>query len=232
MNNEHSKLTTIIAFVKQNKIIIVAVALLFLFIYTVYLSIATLPQDNPITNTTNSPMQPSSAVTRLTVTPATSKQVNLYEPSITWTPVRFSEDDLRGVDFTESRLPDSSVKYSYESTNPNRPNEIIVKNNIIIYQRSIINSKYIFHYTNTMGAPDYVFQSSRFYGGNTMTYVYLEEGTAFVADAKTTLVKEQLSFQPTSLEDFKQKYAQDIADFTIIPTVAEEQGVVPPDQEQ
>lgn len=175
-----------------------------------------------VTPTTNTSANPSNAMISITVTPATQQTVNLYQPRQVWEPRRFDEGDLEGIPSTETQLPDGTTKYTYESTNPNRPNEIIVDKGTIIYQRSLINNKYIYHYTNTMGAPDFVFQSSKFYGANTMTYVYLNEGTAFVADAKTTLVKEQLSFQPTSLEQFKQKYAQDIADFTVIPTLPDE----------
>lgn len=193
--------------------------LVLLFIYIIFTSLTKSPKQITPTNTSS---RPSNTIASITVTPATQQRVNLYQTGNTWTPKSFDKGDLEGIPNIETQLADGTTKYTYESTNPNRPNEIIVENGTIIYQRSLVNNKYIYHYTNTMGAPDYVFQSSKFYGSNTMTYVYLDEGTAFVADAKTTLVKEQLSFKPTSLEQFKEKYAQDVADFTIIPTETEE----------
>jgi hypothetical protein len=227
MNPLQSKLARIGAVLKQNKFVVLAAGLVLLFLVIIFLSINSTPQNNVISR----PDEPRVEPTSKTVNPVTAKPANLYNPGITWTATRFSESDLKDIQYTESSLPDGSTKYSYESTNPNRPNEIIVNDGIVIYQRSLINNKYIYNYTNTLGAPDYVFQSSKFYGTNTMTYVYLRQGTAFVADTKTTLVKEQLSFQPASYSDFKQKYAEDIADFTVIPTLADEENAIPPSQE-
>jgi hypothetical protein len=220
MSTLRSKIATAFAFLKENKLIIVGAILVLLFLYIIFTSITESPRSTVSTNnTTNTP----SGTTSRTATPIpTPKPADLYKPDITWVPTTFTEGDLEGIEFTETQLPDGTTKFTYESTNPNRPNEIIVDKGKIVYQRSLINGRYIYHYTNTMGAPDFVFQSSNFYGSNTMTYVYLKKGTAFVADSKTTLVKEQLSFPPTTFEEFKQKYAQDIADFTVIPTLPEE----------
>lgn len=224
MESFQSKIANIFTLLKENPKLVLASILSLLFLYIIFSSITTRSQTVTPNNDqypTQSPRS-SNPLVSPTVTPNTGKQVNLYEPGITWSPTRFAEGDLEGISFTKAPLPDGSTKYTFESTNPNRPNEIIVRNGIITYQRNVINNKYIYHYTNTMGAADFVFQSSRFYGPNTSIYVYLEEGTAFVADASTTLVKEQLSFQPTSFEEFKEKYGEDIADYTIIPTLGDE----------
>lgn len=221
MESFQSKFANIISLLKENPKIVLASILSLLFLYIIFLSLTETSQTNPPTITVPT-TQPSNTLISITVTPITAKPANLYEPGITWSPTRFTEGDLEGISFTKNPLSDGSTKYTFDSANPRRPNEIVVRNGIIIYQRSLINNKYIYHYTNTMGAADFVFQSSRFYGDNTMTYVYLEEGTAFVADASTTIVKEQLSFQPTTLDEFKQKYGQDIADYTVIPTLGDE----------
>lgn len=224
MDSLRSKIANILILLKENPKLVLASFLSLLFLFIIFTSFRSTPQTiTPDANqSTTQPSQTVNTVRSLTVTPNEVKPANLYEPSITWSPIRFTEGDLEGISYTKSPLPDGTAKYTYESTNPNRPNEIIVKNGIIIYQRTVVNNKYIYHYTNTLGAADYNFQSSRFYGDNTSTYVYLEEGTAFVADASTTLVKEQISFQPTNFEEFKEKYGQDIADYTVIPTLGDE----------
>lgn len=224
MESLRSNIANMFSLLKENPKLVAAGILSLLFLYIIFTALSTKPQDTtPTTNkSATEPTQTDKTLTSITVTPNAARPPSLYEPGTTWSPTRFTEGELEGISFTKAPLPDGSTKYVYESTNPNRPNEIIVKNGIIIYQRTVVNNKYIYHYTNTMGAADYNFQSSRFYGDNTSTYVYLEEGTAFVADSSTTLVKEQLSFQPTNLEDFKQKYGQDIEDYTIIPTLGDE----------
>jgi hypothetical protein len=223
MNALKSRITSAFTFLKENKPLVVGAFLVVLFLYVIVTGLTADPR--PRNQTNNTTTQPSNTLISITVTPAAGQSSNLYQPGNEWSPRSFTEGDLEGISFTETQLPDGTTKYAYESTNPNRPNEIIIDKGTIVYQRSVINNKYIYNYTNTMGAPDYVYQSSKFYGANTMTYVYLQEGTAFVADVKTTLVKEQLSFKPTTLDQFKEKYAQDIADFTVIPTLPEEEYV-------
>ncbi len=218
MTNISPHVLNILAFLRRNKLLILALALVLFFLLILFLS-ASSPSENikPTNGTTPS----GNATTPRTQNLPTQSQVTGLNPAITWSPVRFSERTLNGVDFNKTQLPEGETKYSFPSSTPNRPNEIIVKDGVIIYQRAIVTDKYIYNYTNSLGAADYNYQSSRFYGSNTQTYVYLKEGTAFVADADTTLVKEQLTFEPVTLEEFKQKYAEDIADFTIVPTLSE-----------
>ncbi|MBA3723977.1 MAG: hypothetical protein H0W89_03745 [Candidatus Levybacteria bacterium] len=210
----------VLAFLRRNKLLILALVLVLFFLLILFLS-ATSPSENIQPNRTSTPgaTAPSGGTN-----PTMKSQLDIQKPAIIWSPTRFSEDTLKNVQFTKTPAPEGGIKYSISSSNPNRPNEIIVEDGVVVYQRAVITDRYIYNYTNTLGAADFNFQSSRFYGPNTVTYVYLEEGTAFVADAKTTLVKEQLSFQPVSFDAFKQKYAQDIADFTIIPTLADEEN--------
>ncbi len=210
-----------INFIKGNKAIVIAVALVILFIYILVVSItATSSQKNP--RDPNSPDPTRSSSSGGGPVPTASKDVSIYEPNTVWQPTRFSESSIQNVLIEKTQLNDGSTKYKYQSEDPKRPNELIVKDNEVIYQRTVIKNKYIYNYTNTLGAPDFVFESSKYYGPSTMIYVYLKSGTAFVADDKTTIVKEQLSFKPTSFEQFRDKYGDDIADYKIIPTLPDE----------
>jgi hypothetical protein len=209
---------------KRNILLLVALALVLLFFFILFLSATSSGKNNSQNSTTPIQVRPTISVNITpTGTPVpTRKPLNLTQPDMTWSPNSFSEDDLKGVNFNKTVLSDGSIKYTYPSSNANRPNELIVKDDIIIYQRVIVSKKYIYNYTGTLSAPEYSFHGSQFYGQDSMTYLYLQRGTAFVADANTTEVHEQLLFQPMSLDAFKQKYGTDITDYKIIPTLAEE----------
>lgn len=143
----------------------------------------------------------------------------MYEQQQTWNPVLFSQIDTSGKKLTATTLSDGSTKYTYPSDDPNRPNELVVKNDTIVYHRTTVSQKYVYNYTNNLEAPDYTFEGSRYYGPNTITYLYLKRGTGFVADSKTTLVQEQFIFQPMTLEEFKQQYGSDVTSYEVIPTL-------------
>lgn len=89
-------------------------------------------------------------------------------------------------------------------------------------KRTVVSQKILNNYTNAFGPPDYVFQGTRTYGSNAMVYVYLKRGLAVIADNNTTQVYEQWEFRPMSLDQFKEKYTQEILDFTIHPTLLDE----------
>lgn len=208
---------------KRNKVVFLLLpfGLLLLFL-VLFLTIFSQETTDTITPTPSTPQNNPTLTPTIAVIPTASEPVSLQNPEITWSPRYFSESESQNVGFQKTVLADNEIKYSYPSSNPNRPNEMIVKDGTVIYQRTVVSDKYTYHYTNSLDAPDYNFQGSRFYGSNTVVYVYLKSGTAFVTDANTTLVKEQILFQPMNIEDFKQKYGGDILDFTIIPTLPEE----------
>ena len=217
-----TRLDSIINYIKAKKLLFLLIPFGILIIFLLLYS--TIP--SPQSNTQPAQITPQNATyappTTTPATPSPVVPVSLDNPEISWSPKSFSEDDFQSVNFQKTQLSDGSIKYTYPSSNINRPNEIIVKNGTVIYQRSVITGKYVYNYTGSLDAPDYNFQGSRFYGGNTTVYVYLKTGTAFVADPDTTLVREQINFQPMNIEDFKKKYGEDIVDFTVIPTLPEE----------
>lgn len=124
-----------------------------------------------------------------------------------WTNQSFDENDMEGLNATKTVLADGSIQYTYNSDVPNRPNIIIVKNDINVFQRTPINASSDTPPANDQ--PDYVAQGSSFWGKNAVTYIYLSKGFAYVGDPPTQRVFEQMIFQPCSLDQFKQ-YDTDI----------------------
>jgi hypothetical protein len=210
-------------FLKKNALLLCAILLVLFFFFILYLSATSTPST---TNSTSSQghtttIRPTTIPTQ-SPTPQPKKSLSEYDQAITWSSEHFSNLDVQNVPLSRTPQADGSIKYTYASLQPSRPNEITVKDTIVVAKRTVVTQKYIYNYTNTLEAPDYTFIGSKFYGPNTTTYVYLNKGIAFVADSDSTMVKEQLVFQPTSLEDFKQKYGGDIVSFTLVPTLPEE----------
>lgn len=212
----------ILPFLKRNYLFLLAIGLVLFFFYIIYLSIT--GSSNPPQQTKKVTPTTTPVVSQTSIAPSEKikKPLTTYRNEITWSPTRYSEVNFYGIPTTKTQLQDGSEKYTYASTDPKRPNEFIVKDDVITYHRSEITNKYTYHYTGTLGPPDYTFVGSKYYGPDSVTYVYLSRGTAFVVDAKTTYLHEQFVFQPTNLEDFKVKYGSDVSDFTVIPTLPKE----------
>ena len=203
----HHIIGSTIIFIKKYSLLITAalVFLLFMFLLIFYSSRTTQKQVGSNTNST------SQVNISTSPSPMPREGMESDERGMTmWTPQSFSESDLGNTHATTSTLPDGSLRYSYDSDTPNRPTIIIVKNGIKIFQR-------ITMYNTSMGAPtvsgdtpEYIAHGSSFWGQNAVTYIYLSKGFAYVGDPSTNHVFEQIIFQPIGVNEFKQKYGDDI----------------------
>jgi hypothetical protein len=212
----------IFTFLKKNSLFLCAVLLVLFFFFILYLSASSSNDTSKKTGDQNATLNLPTSVPSIFPTPHPKKTITSYEQENSWSPEHLSQIDFGDTVVSSSPQSDGITLYSYTSSKANRPNLLFVKDDIVIAKRTVITQKYIYNYTNTMAAPDYTFIGSNFYGPDTTTYVYLNKGVAFVADANSTMVKEQLIFQPTSLEDFKNKYGGDVVSFTVVPTLSEE----------
>lgn len=121
-----------------------------------------------------------------------------------WTGRSFDPSDLDGYNATQTTLPDGSIQYSYDSDNPNRPNIIIAKNGVNVFERTPFSNTSIADATDFFGKPEYVEYGSIFWGGNAVTYIYISRGVAFVLDPSTNQTLEEMIFEPGSMDLFKQ----------------------------
>ncbi len=116
----------------------------------------------------------------------------------------------------KENLPDDTTKHTFTSQNPSRPNVIISKGTEeILFQRAITPPQFpvkITNYTNVYGFAKWIFKGSNFYGPDTQSYIYPELGFAFIGNPKTGDVLELHTFQSMRVEDYVEKYGDDIPD--------------------
>lgn len=119
-----------------------------------------------------------------------------------WSGASFSPSDFGNITFTQTTLSDGSTQYSYDSDTPNRPDIIIVKNGINVFQSTPM---YNIPVDTSVGAPpDYIARGSQFWGDDAETYIYLSKGLADVIDTKNNQIVEEMIFEPGNLNQFEQ----------------------------
>ena len=115
-------------------------------------------------------------------------------------------------------LTDGSIKYTFLSTNPSRPNIIIVQGQYkdTIYERSqVIDGEppvLLTEYLTFFGQPTKIMKGSRIYGADAQTYFYAERGWAYIANPKTDRVLEIQDFPSMDISEYLTKYGEDIVE--------------------
>ncbi|HSA84480.1 MAG TPA: hypothetical protein VLF20_06385 [Patescibacteria group bacterium] len=113
-------------------------------------------------------------------------------------------------------LSDGLVRYAFQSSNSKRPNITIVKGEAedLIFQRMVIEQTgdpvLLTEYLEFWGQPTNIFKGSHFYGNDAQTYFYANKGTAFIANPKTNRVLELHTFVLSGVQEYLQKYGEDI----------------------
>ena len=217
------RFTKIVTFIKNNALFIAPVVLFLFFMFLLVFSYTQSPKTKYILQTTPAPTLSSTSEGFVNSSPQ-NKSIS-PQPQITsasdgigaresddlgWAGNTFSSNDLSDVKADKTILADGSVQYTYDSGTPNRPDMIIVKDGIIIFQRTPVYKTTIDDYKRFYKNPQYTAKGSRFWGQNTVTYIFLSKGFAFAGDTTTNQTVEQMYFKPVSLNEFKQKYAEDI----------------------
>lgn len=162
--------------------------------------------------------------------PIPTKTNENSSPSLSQSPKATQEETLhQDIDGDESiydnnpnlekkeQLPNGTLKYSLTSETTGRPNIVIVRatNQDIAFERTVIsqNAKPIVlsDYLEFFGQPERIIKGSRFYGANAQTYIYAKtRGTAFIVNPQTNRVLELQTFAPMSIENYIQKFGDDL----------------------
>lgn len=116
-------------------------------------------------------------------------------------------------------LEDGSTRYAIASPLDARPNEIVLRNNRAVFERTILlTDDPGFKYPKSseliqqLGQPNKIIQGSSFYGYNVKTYIYPNLGLAFIAEEGSENVFEVQTFIPLSFDEYMQKYGGDIVE--------------------
>jgi hypothetical protein len=127
-----------------------------------------------------------------------------------------TERELSGF-IKKELLPNGSIRYVFSSLSSARPNEIIVRNGVVIFERIIIPAKKgdlgyatISDFISKFGNPERAIRGSNFYGWAWTTYIYASRGFSFIANPNTDEVFEIQLYEPTKVDDYIEKYGQDI----------------------
>jgi hypothetical protein len=217
MNDFLTKLTQL--FPKDKRILLPLIPLvLFVLLVMFVISLVftpTQPSPNeeieiPIPTQANTDNLPTSTPTESTSVPQEDSgtplhgEVALYEESSTLE--------------KKETLSDGSIKYYLSSNTEGRPDVIIARGEAqdTIFQRSVIPQTgtpiLLSEYLDFFGEPERIIPGSRFYGPEAQTYLYAQSrGTAYIANPQTNRVLELHTFAPMSIEQYIQKFGEDIA---------------------
>lgn len=111
----------------------------------------------------------------------------------------------------------NQTKYSFQSPLELRPEEIITLNGIVVFEQVLtpedpLESGYatMSEYVQKYGEPEEKITGSKFYGWNIVTYVYAKNGFAIIGNVYTDEAYEITVFQPTSLENYLNRWGKDL----------------------
>lgn len=114
-------------------------------------------------------------------------------------------------------LPDGDIKYTFESPLVRRKNEIIAKNDSVIFERILTPEKSITlgyakisDYTKIFGQPPEIIRGSYFYGPFISTLIYADKGIALIGNRRTDEAYEIHVFEPMSVKSYRELYGEDI----------------------
>jgi hypothetical protein len=112
---------------------------------------------------------------------------------------------------------EGTTRYTFDSNNPLRPDLIITQNNAVKFERVYIpeNPKdpgylKISDLTQRYGQTKIVKKGSKLWGPHVSTFIYAEQGIAFLGNLFTGEVYELQQFEPTTADDYIKKYGDDI----------------------
>lgn len=221
-NKMQQFINKVIPFFKQYGIFIAPLLLFLFFMFLLVFSYTRSPQKNP-SNTASTVSQtptneastfPSPEVSQETIssspapsgTTTSGEGIQDSEKNLTeWSGTGLSDSDFADLNPIKTTLSDGSIEYTYDSGVPNRPNLILLKNGVNVFQRTPFTDTTLSENTNYYGKPDYIAKGSQFWGANAVSDIYLEKGITLVGDTSKDQLYEQIIFQPTTIDQFKQE---------------------------
>lgn len=117
----------------------------------------------------------------------------------------------------QEALGGNRTRLVFESTNPIKPDEVIIENGVVVFERintpeKITDSGYslITDFTAKYGEAEKVYKGHRLYGEFEYTYAFPSKGFSIVANPFTKEVFEIQVYAPTTVEGYFSKYGSDI----------------------
>ncbi len=194
-----------ITFIKKYKLFLIGIGLLLLLVPLIFSAFgpASTPGKKPV-----EPIPTNAPVTLQKISPL---QKNLIGAK--------PDTNLRGspLYLGSITLPDGNTKLNFESPINSRPNEVITKNGIVIYEKDLTpqdpQSSEFISLTSvfaSFGQPERLIKGSKYYGSFLNQYIYAGKGFSLVANPNNNEVYEMIFFEPMSVEGYISKYGDDI----------------------
>jgi len=194
-----------IGFFRKYRLFLIGLFLLLLIVPSIFSALR--PARTPRTKTSE-PIPTNAPVTQLRILPL---QKNIIGGKL--------ETNFKDSPFYlgSSTLPNGDIKFNTESPIGSRPNEVITKNGIVVYEKDLtpqdpqspdyVTLTSIF---SSFGQPDRLIKGSKYYGAFLNQYIYASRGFSLVANPNNNEVYEMTFFEPTSVERYISKYGDDI----------------------
>lgn len=185
----------------KNKLIKIILVVLFLvsvgfIVFEVYLSKRNEPQIQNIKTVSN-------AVDLSKISPGISTKTEVV--------------NLFGRPLKKIKTSDTETLF-YNSVTKTRNNQIIVTEDTVVLTKEMVlpgGIKKISDFTKLYGIAIYSFFGPDSAGGNKL-YVYPDKGIAYLGNAKFDSMEEIWYFSPTTMGDFKTKWAQDYTEKQVL----------------
>ncbi len=163
----------------------------------------------------NFPTTPSPTPIQIDGTPRTQKIAPTQRTFIE----RTTLEEVEQLPTIENKviLPEGGTRYTLTSPLVTRKNEIIVQNNQAVFERILVPENRqdpgfvtLTEYKNEYGQPQETIRGSYFYGNLIETFIYADKGFALIGNPFTNEVYEIQTFAPTTVENYKARYGDDI----------------------
>lgn len=113
------------------------------------------------------------------------------------------------------QLPDDKTDYLYTTKSKLRNSEIIVKDNLVVFEKSVLISDANTHPTlspffEKYGTPEKEVKGSQRYGAFAKTYIYASKGFTLIGNPDTDELLEIHTFYPTTPDQYISLWGSDI----------------------
>lgn len=200
----NSLITKGVLLYKENRLVfLLVIPLLFLLFFLIFVRTATVEPGNKTSNIspTRQPASnnPPDGQTDIKKAPEYAPEYSLHE------------DELIGIQKKE-QLGENTIKYTLNSPNTSHPNIVIVKNDELVFRRSVNppnDLQPIDPFISMYGEPDRIVRGSKYYGGNYEKYIFAHLGFTLIVDSNNKLVVEQHFYIPTTATEYLQRFGEE-----------------------
>lgn len=177
-------------------------------------------------NAGSAPSPSPSQVIPETSTPSLQINVNKFDPLLPTNTLissyqktiigKTTDEEIAKLSGLKSKqtLPDGSTEYTFKAYSQARDNLIITKDGKVIFERLVTVPTNLIHpkitdYTLKYGSPEATLVGSKYYGQFENFYLYPAKGVVVIGTAFTDEVDEIQVFEPTTKDDYLNKWGQD-----------------------